>query len=709
MDSNSLRTESGRLLAGPGLFDPGRNCLAAARGPRAALFATPEAYHAAFVEAAGRAQRSIVIIGWEFDSRARLRHRGGAADGLRLGDFLDRVVRRRRELNCYILAWDYALAFGERREILPLYSAAGLRPRHRIHLHYDATHPPGAAHHQKLVVIDDALAFCGGHDLGARDPTVACGAGHDAMAMVDGEAAAVLAQVAHSRWLIATGEMLRPIDSDVDPWPSSIAPDLTDAVVAVSRTLPETEATAAVREIEALWLDLIAAARSRIYIETPYFTSQRVGEALAGRLALPEPPEIVIVTRRPTDGWLEAGTVRTLRSQILSELRRADRYGRLEVYCPRGPWEAGRARSACQSSVILVDDEWLNIGSAALANRSLRQDSECAVTFDGHRAADARRVIQEFGHRLIGLHLSEAPERVGAAIAATGSLRVTIRELNGRAGALELLEVEPALTRARTAVEPSTLEPPVTLEELLEQLAPESEPPSAGPAWGRIALIALVIAGLAAVWRYTPLSQVLAPERAIEWAREVGAVGWAPLAVMLAYTPAAFLMFPRPLLTLFAVIAFGSWLGFACALAGISLAALAAYYAGRALPRDTIRTLAGEHLNQMTEVLRRRGLIAVFAVRIVPVGPFAVVSMVAGAVRIRLAHYVAGTLLGIAPGTLMTTIFVDQLATALEDPARINYGLVAAIVIVFAGLILLVRRWFMRQRAHARGVPPQSA
>jgi phospholipase D1/2 len=189
----------------------------------------------------------------------------------------------------------------------------------------------------------------------------------------------------------------------------------------------------------------------------------------------------------------------------------------------------------------------------------------------------------------------------------------------------------------------------------------------------------------------------VAPERAIEWARELGEVGWAPLAVMLAYTPAAFVMFPRPLITLFAVIAFGSWLGFAYALAGITLAALATYFTGRALPRDTIRHLAGEKLNQVTEVLRRRGLLAVFAVRIVPVAPFAVVSMVAGAIHIRLAHYTFGTLLGIVPGTLMMTVFGDQLATALEDPARINYGLVAAVILVFAVGLIIVRRWFARQ------------
>src|SRR5688572_33431380 len=82
-----------------------------------------------------------------------------------------------------------------------------------------------------------------------------------------------------------------------------------------------------------------------------------------------------------------------------------------------------------------------------------------------------------------------------------------------------------------------------------------------GPAWGKIALIALGFAALSAVWRYTPLREFLTPERVFDWAQTFGSKWWAPIAVILAYTPACFTMFPRPLITLFAVIAFGPWLG----------------------------------------------------------------------------------------------------------------------------------------------------
>ena len=53
-----------------------------------------------------------------------------------------------------------------------------------------------------------------------------------------------------------------------------------------------------------------------------------------------------------------------------------------------------------------------------------------------------------------------------------------------------------------------------------------------GPAWGKLILIAIVIAGLTAAWRYTPLAQFVSPERVIHWAHSIGEARWAPLVVM---------------------------------------------------------------------------------------------------------------------------------------------------------------------------------
>jgi uncharacterized membrane protein YdjX (TVP38/TMEM64 family) len=209
----------------------------------------------------------------------------------------------------------------------------------------------------------------------------------------------------------------------------------------------------------------------------------------------------------------------------------------------------------------------------------------------------------------------------------------------------------------------------------------------------------LLCAALAAAWRYTPLSELITAERIIGWARAVRETKWAPVVVILIYTPAAFLMFPRPLLTLLTVIAFGPWLGFAYGMAGILVSALATYYAGRLLSRETVKRLAGEMLDPMSKRLRSHGLAAVTAVRIVPAAPFTIEGIVAGALRIKLWHYMLGTFLGMLPGVLATSVFGDQIATALEDPTKINWWIVAGVVLAFAVFTYFVRRWFASQES----------
>ncbi len=133
------------------------------------------------------------------------------------------------------------------------------------------------------------------------------------------------------------------------------------------------------------------------------------------------------------------------------------------------------------------------------------------------------------------------------------------------------------------------------------------------PAWGKIAVGAGVLLALALAWKYTPLAELLTRENAVAWSRAARENRWAPVVVILAYTPAALLMFPRPFLTLLTVIAFGRWLGLAYSAAGIMLAAMVTYYAGRIMRRETVVRLAGDGFEKAGKVLREHGIVAIFA------------------------------------------------------------------------------------------------
>jgi len=145
------------------------------------------------------------------------------------------------------------------------------------------------------------------------------------------------------------------------------------------------------------------------------------------------------------------------------------------------------------------------------------------------------------------------------------------------------------------------------------------------------------------------------------------------------------------------VMAYGPLLGGLLAMVGIVAATIVAYSAGRALPRDTIRRVAGDRLNAISQLLRRGGLLAVLGVSIVPTAPFVVVGIIAGAVRVKPWHYVLGSLLGHVPGVLAATVFGHQLMTALRNPGEVSYALIAGAVAAFAIVVGLARRWFRRR------------
>lgn len=218
----------------------------------------------------------------------------------------------------------------------------------------------------------------------------------------------------------------------------------------------------------------------------------------------------------------------------------------------------------------------------------------------------------------------------------------------------------------------------------------------ARPAWLKVAGLALITLALFLTWRYTGLADYATAGRISGWARAVRGKPWSVVLVVAAYTIATFTMFPRPLITLFAVVAYGPWLGLATALVGIILAALCAYEVGHVLPRHTLQDVAGDRFDEVSRSLRGHGVAAGFAVSIAPVAPFPVVGMMAGAAGIKRWQYIIGTVLGMMPGTLATTFFAGHLAEVLDDPSKMNYWLVAGIVIVFAALIAIVRWWLLR-------------
>lgn len=695
------------------ILRPGRNCWRIARAGRAALLIDGAAYFSALRAAAARARRSIFVLGWDVDSRVSLAPQG-ARDGLpqQLGAFLDALVRRSSELEVFVLDWDFAMLYALDREVLPIYSF-GWRTHRRLHFHLDGRHPPGASHHQKIVVIDDALAFVGGIDLTRgrwdrpehrpdeplrRAPDGAPYAPfHDLQMALDGEAAAALGELARERWHRATGRIAAPHRPGEGLWPAGVKPDFIDVEVGIARTAPPYNGEAGVQEVKQLYLDGIAAARRSIYIENQYFTSPAIGDAIAERLREPDGPEVVLVSRRNASGWLEQNTMYVQRARLLRRLRTLDANGRLRAYFPDQAGLGGKCIDL-HSKLMLVDEELLRVGSANLNNRSFGLDTECDLAIE---ATDERagRTLAALRARLLAEHLGAGSDQVEAALERSGSLAATIEGLRGKARTLTPIphDLDPELDAA--IPEGALIDPerPVDPDQLMDEIVPRGERPRAGVRIAWVSALVLALGGLAAAWRWGPLHEWLDIDTVAAAVASLDGEPSTPLWVLGAYLLASLSAMPITLLIVVTALVFGPGAGFAYALAGSLLGGGVTFAIGRALGRDTVRRLAGARLNELRRRLGNGGVLAVVVLRLFPVAPFALVNLVAGATQLRARDFLLGTAFGMAPGILAVTVFSDRLAVALWNPSPGALALLAAAAALIAAGAFVLYRWLARR------------
>jgi phosphatidylserine/phosphatidylglycerophosphate/cardiolipin synthase-like enzyme/uncharacterized membrane protein YdjX (TVP38/TMEM64 family) len=692
---------------------PGGNCWRVARASRAAFLIDASAYFAAFAQAVENAQRSIIIVAWDLHSQMRLRPDqppGQYPDSL--GEFLGALVRERRDLRVYILNWSCNIIYAFEREGLSVVQL-GWKTHRRIRFHMDNQHPVSASLHQKIVIVDDAIAFSGGLDLTirrwdtpehlAQHPERVDHHGvpyppfHDIQLLVDGPAAKALAELARERWFRRTGQRLPSTSVDTDPWPDDIQPDITDVDVVIARTDPAYARRPEVREVEALYLDSIAMAQRFIYIENQYFTSRRIADALGARLSEENGPEVLIVGPAECTGWIEQKTMGVLRNWFVKRLQEYDRFGRLRFVYPTLRGFLPRP-IFIHSKVCIVDDTLARVGSANLTNRSLGLDTECDLALEAGGDARIEAAISRFRNQLLGEHLGVLPEQVEEAMAMHGSLLAAVDSLQKAERGFE--PVEPRLLReANSLVQGAAIfDPPGpidTADLICKALPSEAVKHSSWPLV-RLAVMLGLLLILGGLWRWTPLHEWLSPTHLAAWTNAVADWPLAPLVIGSAIALGSLIMIPLPLLVLQAAFVFGPVTGFLTAFMGSLVSAVIAFLIGRALGRDGLHKLSTPRLDRLCRRLAHRGVLAVAAIRLLPIAPFTMVNMVLGAARIKLRHFAIGTAIGLTPGYLTLSIFGDRLSQALRRPDARNFlilGLTAAAV-VLAGLWLV--RWVQR-------------
>lgn len=465
----------------------GRNVWRIGRASEASVIVDAADYFRIIGRAMRKANHRIFIVGWDFDTRISLDPEDDHEYGKSLGHFFIELARAKPEREIDVLKWN----FGALKQFLSLRATYWLIRwwlADPIDMHFDSSHPPGCSHHQKIVVIDEHLAACGGIDISSRrwdtpdhepdDERRQTPNGrsyapwHDTTMLMRGPVASDLAELGRERWKIATAKSLDPVEKGEVQWPDGCTVQFNDVDVAIARTRADYQDVDEVRENEQLAIDMVCAAEKFVYIENQYFTSPRIAAAIAARLNAPDPPEFVLVMPRKGDGWLESVAMDGTRQKLMQAIQRLREGGKFRIYVP-----VNRANEDIyvHSKVAIVDDRFLRVGSSNLNNRSMGLDSECDVIIDSGLPANAgsQDAIRAVRQRLLAEHLGVDPLVMEKAEQAEGGLIAAIERLCGEGKTLTPLEADPLSEIDQFVAEHELLDPEST-EEMFEPIARKS-------------------------------------------------------------------------------------------------------------------------------------------------------------------------------------------------------------------------------------------
>ena len=382
------------------------------------LLVDTEIYYRQFYRAALAAKRSILLAGWQFDSDVALLRGEDAAHApgpVILIKFLNYLCERRPTLQIRILAWDFHVVFAAEREWMQKL-VFQWRTHENILFMFDASHVANGSHHQKIALIDEELVFLGGLDLcdhrwddrahrNTHPLRTSRGQSHrpfhDIQAYVRSRnVAKALNDLFRDRWRRAGGDDLVFLDQAApDRLPAVLeALPLASQQITLHRTDPHgsPDGTSMCQEIRDLYCAAIDAAERLIYLETQYFSSHAIAEALERRLRAPQrrPLEVVLILNMKAETLKEQAAVGLAQAKELARIRAAalGTEHHLGVYYTLPDCEPGETpdhATYIHSKLLIVDDRMLTVGSANCTNRSMSVDTELNLSVETTTPLDA--------------------------------------------------------------------------------------------------------------------------------------------------------------------------------------------------------------------------------------------------------------------------------------------------------------------------------
>jgi phospholipase D1/2 len=704
------------------IFQPGVNCWRVERANHASVLVDYGNYYRDLHAAICKAKESIFVLGWDIDGRIELLRGPDAEKSEAPVTFFELIkwkIEREPQIKIYLNKWDYSIFFAKEREPLARFRWNSIKSEN-FHYCIDSMLPIGACHHQKVVVIDDETAFCGGMDIAlARwdhrehhpvneyryDPGGIFNHGdhihyapyHDLMLLTSGDAAQALGELVRERWRLACRceaiPLIRKESREIPPsWPQGYAPDFKDIQVAIARTLPPLHHKERTEEIHRIFIDEIAKARTFIYIENQFLVQLDIARAINMQLRNNPDLRVLAISCDHPKGVMEAKSMWAPRLEFREEIESGGVGDRVALVYPISREDGKEDPVRIHSKLMIVDDKFLHLGSANINNRSMGMDTECDQIIAGSDSA-TRDKIRAVRNDLIREHSGREAAEIDRLIEGIAPLQSLLQEVptsrqHFRRIDDERYRHERFVTLAKIVSDPRR---PLVTADLTVSMTDRRFLRHLSRPFVWIACLCLFLSGLAYLWSHAPADWTDMDQLSARFERIAESSLAIPL-ILAVYVLSGFVMFPITVLIGATAAAFGPIKGFAVALAGTLLAAAAGFLAGRGVGFRIVRRFFGARAQRIKEKVDHSGIIGMSLVRMVPVAPFGVVNIVFGMASASFLPYMLGTFLGLLPGLLALAILGDSLFKLFSDPSPERLLYLALGVIVWLAVIFLSHR-----------------
>ena len=339
------------------------------------------------------AQSHVHVTGWFFTPTFQMGEGGPTLRGL-LADAAKRVDVR-------VLAWAGAplpLFHPDRGEVRAMRDE--LTRGTRIEMQLDSRERPMHCHHEKIVLVDDRVAYVGGIDLtslagnrldsSAHERRIGIG-WHDACLRLEGPVVSDVAEHFRLRWV---GQLPQPRDpAPAGELEAQLVRTVPDHVYG---GLPRGEFTILESYVRAL-----RGAERLVYLESQFLWSPELIKILADKLRDPPHPDFRVVVVLPADP--NNGKDDT-RGQLGVLVDAAKQGGSDERFLACTLFQPGGNSVYVHAKIGIVDDTWMTVGSANLNEHSLFNDTEVNVVLRDEEFIRAARL------RLWEEHLEQAAD-----------------------------------------------------------------------------------------------------------------------------------------------------------------------------------------------------------------------------------------------------------------------------------------------------------